>query len=249
MIELHDVWKGMTKATTRDAWTLAGVTLTIPAGLRIAMFGVDATDNSLALRVLSGVEAPDRGAIRREGAPCWPLDFFGFVDMQATVKQNINFLAQVYGVSASDMARIVTRLGGAKEIKGRPISQYLAHDRRGFSLAMTLSLQFDWYFVDEKLPRGRDPVAVEVEAVIADRLSRGSVIWATTKPELLEGYCNAALLLDQGSLTFYSDFHEAVDAFQRVRQAKSVDEAKPRKAGRRGRAPRSPSPVDTENAG
>lgn len=249
MFELHDVWKGQSKAAKKDDWTLAGVDLAIPAGLRIALLGSDAKKNSIALRVLSGVDSPDRGAIRRDGSVCWPLDYTQFLDMRATLSQNVNFLAQVYGVDAADMLRIATRLSGLKAVRRKPINQYLSIDRRSIALGLTLSLQFDWYFIDDRLPRSRESVAREVEAVLEDRLSNGSVIWATTKPQNLGNYCNAGLLLDRGTLTFYSDFQEAVDAFRKANEAKTDDAAKPRKAGRRGRPVKRPSEVDTENAG
>ena len=250
MFELHDVWKGEKKATSRDQWTLAGVTVAFPAGSRIALIGPDSAKNSAVLRILSGVDEPDRGAIRRVGTTCWPLDYGGFIEPRATVNQNANFLAQVYGVDASEVTRIAARLSGVKLVRGKPMNQYLGTDKRALMLGLTLAFQFDWYFVDERLPRAPEETAAEVDAAIKDRLSRASVIWATSKPETLDGFCDAALLLDQGSLTFYSKFEDAVDAFRQTNETKIVrqNDRKSRKAGRRRRAARRAGEIDTQDA-
>lgn len=250
MIELRDVWKGERKATRKDQWALAGVRLAFPAGYRIGLIGSNAAHNTVALRIMAGVESPERGVVRRSGVPCWPFDFANFVDSKASISQNANFLSQVYGVNSADVLRITTHLSGVKPVRGKPMSQYTGPDRRSISLGLTLSLQFDWYFVDEKLPRFPDETAELIEAVVSDRMSHASVIWATTKPETLEGFCNAGLLLDQGSMTFYTDYQSAVDAFNRANETKIVkkNDRKPRKAGGPGSAARSEGEVDTENA-
>lgn len=248
VFELHDVWKSPGKAGSQGEWTLAGATVSFPAGLRVALLGSDRTTNSAVLRVLSGVEAPDSGAIRRVGTACWPLDYSQFLDNKGTVSQNANFIGHVYGVDPSEVLRITTRLCSVKISRGKLLSQYLSVDRKGIALGLTLSLQFDWYFIDEMIPRNRF-VSADVEAVIENRLSHASVIWSTTNPDTLKDYCNAALLLDRGTLAFYDDFGEAADAFRRINEAKTLDEAKSRKAGRRGRSARRQSEVDPENAG
>lgn len=250
MFELRDVWKGERRATQKDQWALAGADLVFPAGYRIGLLGANASQNSSVLRMLSGVESPDRGVIRRTGAPCWPFDFSGFVETRATVPQNANFIAQVYGVDAGDVLRIATKLSGVKLVRGKPMNQYLGTERRALSLGLTLSLQFDWYFVDEKLPRIQGANMEAIEAAISDRIAHASVVWATTRPEALEGFCNAGMLLDQGSLTFYADYQDAVNAFNRANETKIVkkNDRKSRKAGGPGRAARSEGEVDTENA-
>ncbi|PZQ11264.1 MAG: hypothetical protein DI565_18375 [Ancylobacter novellus] len=249
MFELRDVWKA--GGSQKDAWLLAGTTLSFPSGRRIALLGPDSAQNSAAIRLLAGIDEPDRGVIRRTGAPCWPLDFARFLEMKATLVQNANFLAQVYGVNADDMAAIAVSLSGVRAVRGKLMTQYTGPDRRALALGLTLALQFDWYFVDEKLPRPPAETAAAVEAAVADRFSRASVIWSTTKPETLEGFCDAGLLLDQGTLTFYSTFAEAVDAFQQAygTEAGKQNDRKSRKADRRRRAARRSGEIDPQNLG
>lgn len=222
MFELFDVWKADRKATSRASWSLAGANCVVPAGRRIALLGEDEKRNSMALRVLAGVEDPDKGAVRRVGRTCWPFDYSGFSDNGATLRQNANFLARVYGVDSEEVARIAIALSGVKAPRGKPLKQYLGPDRRALEIGLTLAIQFDWYFVDERLPRMSPQAQPAVDVAIADRVSRASLVWATTKPETVRGYCDAGLVLDQGTLTFYSDFEQAVEALKAL-TAKGAD--------------------------
>ncbi|QZO01951.1 hypothetical protein [Chenggangzhangella methanolivorans] len=60
----------------------------VPAGHRIGLIGPDSAKNSAVLKILSGVDDPDKGAIRRVGTTCWPLDYTNFIEPKATVNQN-----------------------------------------------------------------------------------------------------------------------------------------------------------------
>lgn len=249
--ELNDVWKANLKAQSRDKFVLAGATVALPVGRKIALLGPDRETNSLVLRVLSGVDEPEKGTVRRVGVPCWPFDFSGFEDNSATLKQNANFIANVYGVDASEVARVAAILSGVRIVRGKPLKQYMMPERRAIMLGLTLALQFDWYFVDQKLPSGPPSSGDVVDAALADRLGRASVVWATTDPKSIEDYCDAGLVLDQGRLTFYDDLGAAVAAYRRStdNEASTTNERKPRHSNRRRRTTRRARKNNSEKSG
>jgi capsular polysaccharide transport system ATP-binding protein len=252
MFELHDVWKeGGRKIGQLSGWTLAGATVAFPPGRRIALFGADATQNTVVLRIISGVMTPDKGAVRRVGVPCWPFEFGAFTEARASLAQNATFLSQVYNVDPGEVTRIATRLSGVRVTKGKPLAHYLSHERKALQLGLTLAFQFDWYFVDEKLPKPPQETAAMVEAALLDRLGRGSVVWATTDPERVHGFCDAGLVLDQGQLTFYNDFDEAAEAYRLSAESKvrKGNDRKSRDPSRRRGSARRQSTLDPEKSG
>lgn len=216
MLQLVDVWKGEKGGRGKRLWTLAGVTTTLPAGRRIALLGPDPLANALVLGLLSGHGVPDRGMIRRSGLTCWPLGDFSFLDIRSTLKQNASFIGRLYGVSAEDMMAIAVSLTGVKLRRGRPISAYPAGEQRLLALGITLSIQFSWYFVNENVPGVPEDRLGAVAAAVADRFSRGGVVWATTDPTKVAGYCDAAVILDQGRMTFYDAFADAAEDYEQV---------------------------------
>ncbi|HVI28740.1 hypothetical protein [Hansschlegelia sp.] len=215
MLELREVWKGA-KSKGKQRWMLAGANLAVPAGRRVALLGTDAADIRTVLHVLAGVEHPDSGSVRRVGLPCWPFGSSKFIDVAGTLRQNANFLSYIYGVDGGDVAAIATELSGVKLRKGRPLKRYPLSERRQLALGLTLALQFDWYFINQRLPRVAKGRVAQIDGVIADRFSRAGVIWATTKPETVAGYCDAGLVLDQGALTFYDTLEAASEAYGKL---------------------------------
>jgi capsular polysaccharide transport system ATP-binding protein len=249
MFDLFDVWKGHSKLGEADSWILKGATVSVPVRGRIALLGEDRNRNSQVLKLLSGVVEPDKGAIRRVGLPCWPFDYTGFMHGNATLRQNASFLGRVYGVDAEDVARIAVALSGVRAIRGKPLNNYTGVDRRALLLGLTLAIKFDLYFIDEKLPNAPPETAAAVDAAIIDRTADATVVWATTRPESLEGYCDAGLVLDQGTLTFYTDFNEAAEAYRQSsdNEARTRNDRKSRDPNRGRRSTRRQSAVDTED--
>jgi capsular polysaccharide transport system ATP-binding protein len=221
MLELKDVWKGFRKGQ-KQRWILAGSNLVLPPGRRIGLLGAKGAGKTSVIRLLSGVESPDKGAIRRIGLACWPFSHASFVESTATLRQNARFLGHIYGLDADEIAEIAAELSGVRIARAKPLREYKAFERRQIALGLTLSLQFDWYFVDDTLP-STNPAALDaVDAAIADRLSRAGVVWATSNPDLIAGYCDAGMVLDRGVMTFYNTFEEASDAFRRLTAARGA---------------------------
>ncbi|MGA0533976.1 hypothetical protein [Hansschlegelia sp. KR7-227] len=215
MLELVDVWKS-TKDKRNKRWILENATVSLPMGRRIALLGLSRADNAMVLRMLSGLAEPERGAIRSVGLPSWPLGETTFLDNKGTFRQNASFLAHLYGVDATEVLRLATEIAGVKLKKGSPIAHYTGAERRQLALGLTLSFQFDWYFIDEKVPAASAGKQDLVDSIIAERISHGSLIWATSRVGPVDGYCDAALLLDQGALTFYNDPSDAYQAYRQV---------------------------------
>lgn len=211
MLELIDVWKG---ASGEGRQTLAGANVVIPSGRKVALFGANPAANTTLTRLLSGLELPQRGVVRRKGVPCWPFDHAGFLDRKGTLKQNALFLARCFGVDADEVLHVAATLSGVRINAEKPLSAYTPTERRLLQMALTLSFQFDWYFINERLPPPFDNPAME--AALADRLDRASVVWATVSPKRVLSYCDAALVLDRGLLTFYNRFEDAVAVYDRL---------------------------------
>lgn len=246
MLRVIDVWK-TGPATGAGTPLLAGATVDIPSGRKIALLGPSAEANLAVLRLFSGLDQPEKGVLRRTGLPCWPFDYSDYLDSKLTVAQNVGFLSRVYGVNGEDVLRIAATLSNVRIARGKPVGHYSVTERRSLQLGVTLAFQFDWYFVNEKLPPSPEDGAA-MDAALADRFDRATVIWATAVPERLKSYCDAGLVLDRGQLAFYSRFEDAVEVYKGLnpggigkrdgRKARDERERREHPAG-------SPGPVDS----
>ena len=76
MIELKNVSKSY---RITDGWNLVldDVTVTFPKMKRIGVLGLNGVGKSTLLRLIGGIQPPDRGTIRRNGSVSWPIAFTG----------------------------------------------------------------------------------------------------------------------------------------------------------------------------
>lgn len=211
MIELQNVWKSYGEGRKRQA-VIAGVTLTLPQGRKIALLGSRGSGKSSLIRLMSRIEAPDKGAVRNSGLTCWPLDYFNFAERNATVHQNALTLGHMYGVDGREIGDIAVEISGVAVTRSKEFRRYGSGERRLLALGLTLALQFDWYFVDGGLPALPEERIDDIDAMIADRLSRASVVWATNDAAQVAGYCDAGLVLHRGKLRFYDTLAAASEA-------------------------------------
>jgi capsular polysaccharide transport system ATP-binding protein len=219
MLEFFEVWKGFKKGS-RQRWILSGASVAVPRGRRVALLGAEGAGKSSVIRLMCGLDAPDGGVVRRTGIACWPLSHSTFLETNGTLLQNARFLGQIYGADPDDMVRIASEISGVKVSRARRIKEYTPIERKQLALGITLSVQFDWYFIDGALPPVSREDATRIDGAIADRLSRGTVVWATRDATTVAGYCDAGIVLDRGALLFYNDFAEAADVYRHMKQPK-----------------------------
>lgn len=211
MIELQNVWKAYGAGHKRVS-IVANANLVLPPRRKIALLGSRGCGKTSLIRLLSRIEAPDRGVVRASGLQCWPLDNINFIEKNSTVQQTAHMLGHTFGRDGEEIADIASDLSGVALVKGKSFRSYETLERKMLALGMTLSLQFEWYFVDVDLPAIVAERPAVFEDVIVDRLSRAGVVWATNDASRLESYCDAGLVLHRGKLRFYDTVQDASEA-------------------------------------
>ncbi|MFD1333241.1 ATP-binding cassette domain-containing protein [Methylopila musalis] len=215
MLEFISVSKTYGKGRKRRE-VLSGVTLALPPGRKIGLLGATGAGKSTVIRLLSALEPPDEGVVRVSGLRCWPMSYAGFLDRGATLIQNARMFEHMFGVSSREVAEIAEQLSGVKVGKFKLLKSYNKYERRFLTLGLTLSMQFDWYFVDDGIPPPPPSTGALMDETIQARFNEAGVVWATRDPAFLSGYCDAGLVLHRGALTFYDTFDAASEAYLKL---------------------------------
>src|SRR5437899_3246068 len=77
---------------------LDDVTFALPSRCRIGILGANGAGKSALLRLIAGGEMPDSGKIVREGRVSFPVGFTGTFNSLLSARENVTFLARVYGM-------------------------------------------------------------------------------------------------------------------------------------------------------
>lgn len=156
--------RGLSKSFTlngRRLDVLRDIDLTVGGGEALAIVGPSGCGKTTLLRVLAGLEEPDRGEVRIDGAPVHGIGRQRAVIFQEprllpwlTVTQNVAFGLEVRGVerrSAADRARHYIRLvglGGFEDAFPRQLSGGMA---QRVGIARALTVQPEILLLDEPL--------------------------------------------------------------------------------------------------
>ncbi len=215
MIELIHVSKGY---RTKTGWhkVLDDVSVRFPRGHNIGILGVNGSGKSTLIRLLCGIESPDKGTIRRNVRLSWPLGFSGGFQSSLSGRENAEFIARIHGVPVKpfvEFARNFSELGHYFEM---PMKSYSSGMRARFAFAVSLAADFDCYLVDEVTAVGDKRFKDRYREAFAERKERANIIMVSHNPSTIRRDCDMGAVLHQGSLTLYDDVEEAIAEYVRV---------------------------------
>ncbi|TFU99287.1 ATP-binding cassette domain-containing protein, partial [Bacillus stratosphericus] len=102
MISIKHVYK---QYQTRNGMrtVLNDINFSLAKGEKIGILGRNGAGKSTLIRLMSGVEPPTKGEIRRSMSVSWPLAFSGAFQGSLTGMDNLRFICRIYH---ADMAYV-----------------------------------------------------------------------------------------------------------------------------------------------
>lgn len=210
MIQFDHLCKGFWHRK-QYATVIDDLTLTLPTGKSLALLGGNGAGKSTLLELIAGTLRPDSGSVWSDGSISWPIGYGGSFSRDLTGAQNTRFLARVYGVDTDELADFVQDFAEIGRHFHMPIRFYSSGMRSRLGFGISMGIPFDTYLVDEVTAVGDQRFRRKSRDVFADRMKNASAILVNHNLNELREYCDAAILLDKGRLTYYTDLAEAVE--------------------------------------
>jgi capsular polysaccharide transport system ATP-binding protein len=195
---------------------LDNVTVAFPAGHNFGILGANGSGKSTLLRLLAGTELPDRGVIRREARVSFPLGFGGTFHGALTGRENIRFIARVYGAAVRAVTRYVDEFAELGAYFDMPVNTYSAGMRARLAFAACLAVEFEVYLIDEVTEIGDERFRRKCAAAFRERLARSDIILVTHNRHTIRQYCDRGAVLAAGALTMCDDATSALDRYRHV---------------------------------
>jgi capsular polysaccharide transport system ATP-binding protein len=207
-LELIDVHKSYPMRGGRKV-ILAGASGRIERGEKLGVLGRNGSGKSTLVRMIAGVEAPNKGRIRSSMSISWPIGSGAGIKPTLTGEENARFIARIYGKNEDRIVKFVDSFAELEEYFLMPVMTYSSGMRSRLSLSISLAVDFDCFLVDEALAVGDTRFGRAFE----ERIQRSGLILISHSPALVRRLCTRAAVLDQGILTFYDDLDEALATY------------------------------------
>ncbi|AOL22027.1 capsular polysaccharide transport system ATP-binding protein [Erythrobacter litoralis] len=193
---------------------LNGVDFVINPSDRIGLLGRNGAGKSTLIRLIGGVEMPVAGKILRRMTCSWPLGFTGGFQGSLTGYDNARFISRIYDKSYDQMRDFVeefTELGSNLRM---PVKIYSSGMRARLAFALSLAIEFECYLIDEVIMVGDKNFQDKCKAEFFEKRTDRALLLASHSLEMVQQYCNRAIVLNEGKALIYEDVQEAISVYQ-----------------------------------
>ena len=217
MIKLDDVFKyyrhhGATKII------LDHVSLDLMPGSSYGLLGINGAGKSTTMRLLAGSELPNSGRIKRSVRVSWPLGFSGGLHPAMTGRENVQFVARIYGYDPRRVVDFVEDFAEVGAYIDVPLKTYSSGMAQRLAFGLSMAIDFECYLIDEVTAVGDARFQARCHEEFAKRRERSDVIMVSHSMETIRDYCSRAIVLAHGVFHVFSDVDDAIELYKKLNE-------------------------------
>jgi len=195
---------------------LERVSFTLKPNVSYGILGINGAGKSTMMRLIAGTEAPSRGRVQRTMRVSWPLGFGGGFHPQMTGRDNIIFVARIYGEDPRKVLEFVEDFSELGSYLDVPIRTYSSGMGSRLAFGMSMAIPFDTYLIDEVTAVGDARFQKRCEDAFAARRVNSNVIMVSHGMETIRTWCQQGIVLINGRAILYEDVNDAIEVYRRL---------------------------------
>ena len=192
------------------------VSTVFETGYSYGLLGVNGAGKSTTLRLLAGTELPNSGAIRRSVRVSWPLGFAGGFHPEMSGRDNVKFVARIYGEDARQACRFVEEFAEIGQYFDAPVATYSTGMMSRLAFGLSMAIPFDCYLIDEITSVGDARFAARCQEAFARRRRNADLIVASHAMDVVKALCSRAAVLVDGRMLMFDSVDRAIEIYHRL---------------------------------
>lgn len=215
MISLENVSKSY-QLNGQPRAILKEQSLYLQGGYSYGLMGVNGAGKSTTIRLLAGIELPDKGIVRREARVSWPLGFSTGFNTMMSGRENLKFVARAYGENPKYVLDFVADFAEIGAYVNQPMRTYSSGMMARFAFGLSMAIDFDCYLVDEITFVGDARFQKKCETVFRQKRDHCDVILVSHDMATISKLCDRGLVLVDGELIPFERVDDAVATYMRL---------------------------------
>ena len=212
MISVEHVSK---RYLTRQGWrtVLHDINFTLQKGEKIGILGRNGAGKSTLIRLISGIEPPSEGEIKRTMSISWPLAFSGAFQGSLTGMDNLRFICRIYNVDIDYVKNFTEEFSELGQYLYEPVKRYSSGMKARLAFALSLAVEFDCYLIDEVIAVGDSRFAEKCRYELFEKRKERSIILVSHSHSAMKQYCDNAMVLENGHMHTFEDMDKAYEYY------------------------------------
>ncbi|AQQ66934.1 ABC transporter ATP-binding protein [Microbulbifer agarilyticus] len=216
MIELRNLTKSFRTPAGRKV-LFHNVNAVFPEGKNIGILGRNGAGKSTLLKIMGGIDYPDSGQVITDQRISWPMGLSGGFQGSMTGRENTAFICGIHGIWGRAKHKILDRVQDFAEIGDyfdAPVKNYSSGMRSRLAFGLSISVDFDYYLVDEVMSVGDAHFKHKCEQVIAEKRKTSNFIIVAHSMATLKKNCDVGIYLGPGGLQIFDTVEQAITLYQ-----------------------------------
>ena len=193
---------------------LSDVNFELRKGEKLGILGRNGAGKSTLIRLISGAEFPTKGRVRADMSVSWPLAFGGAFQENLTGVDNVRFISRIYAQDFESNLAFVEEFSELGAYLREEVRTYSSGMRARLAFAISMITEFDCFLIDEISAVGDARFHDRCNYELFEKRNDRAMVIVSHDPSYISDHCDRFAILNDGRMTFYSDFDEAYGLFR-----------------------------------
>lgn len=215
MILINNLTKSYMTKNGRH-YVFKNINMELPENKSIGLIGRNGVGKTTLLRVIGGIDRPDRGSIITNKTISWPVGLSGGFQGSLTGRENVKFVSRLYATKDELKEKIeyVEDFSELGKYFDMPIKTYSSGMRSRLSFGLSMAFKFDYYLVDEVTSVGDARFRNKcLDVFKSKKIESGFLMVSHNLHSIKEYYDLACLMLDNHNFQLFDDIDEAISIY------------------------------------
>ncbi|MBY3515012.1 ABC transporter ATP-binding protein [Rhizobium laguerreae] len=210
----------------REFWALQDLSFEVARGETVGIIGRNGSGKSTLLQILAGTLAPTSGEVNVEGRVAALLELGSGFDPEFSGKENVLLNARILGLSREQIeARYdeIVAFADIGDFIDQPVKTYSSGMFVRLAFAVQAHIDASIVIIDEALAVGdvffRQKCYARLDEI---RASGAAVLLVSHAMTDIEQFCDRAILLDRGKVSFIGESTEAAKRYYQLQSNHAV---------------------------
>jgi capsular polysaccharide transport system ATP-binding protein len=221
MIELRSLTKWYRTERGRH-YVFRDLSFSFPTGASIGLIGRNGAGKTTLMRLLGGMETPNRGSVHADVSISWPVGLASGYQNTLSARENAQFICRIHGATGAQMRRkvdFVREFADIGEYFDLPMKTYSSGMRSRVGFGMSMAFDFDYYLIDEVMAVGDPQFRAKGTKLLSERLKSANVILVSHRMGDIRKHCDMVVHVDRGNTVLYHDIEAGIAAYQNLTAA------------------------------